>query len=204
MAINIVEAILDTTSFVFGATTRDIGGIEPDISIEEVGRDSTFVTNHPVETGAAISDHAFQMPVEVEMRVGWSDSSGGYAGYSQDIYQALQDLQTAREPFEVVTGKRVYSNMLISQLEVTTNVQSEYALMARVILREVIIVDTQNTSSVGSASNMANPASNAAPINVGTVQPIAITGDPRGFDAGAAAAGTPGVTGSTLGGAPTL
>ena len=169
---NIVEAVLNSIAELPIIAGRDIGGVIPDVTVEEIGRDSTFITNHPVERGAAITDHAFMMPVEVEMQVCWSDSSGGFEGYSTSIYGALQSLQQTREPFEVVTGKRVYSNMLISSLEVTTNATSEWALVARVVLREVIIVDTQTTSAViaPSTKNQAQPQTTAPPVNMGTQQ----------------------------------
>lgn len=172
---NIVEAVVGTIENILISSGRSIGGIMPDITIEEIGRDTTFITNHPVERGAAISDHAFMMPVEVEMRVAWSDSSGGWQGYSATIYEALQALQQAREPFEVVTGKRLYENMLISALEVTTNKESEYALVARVALREVIIVDTQTAGGAPSGmsnGNQASPQGTAGVTSRGTVQPI--------------------------------
>jgi hypothetical protein len=42
-------------------------------------------------------------------------------------------------PFDVVTGKRLYTNMLIRALEVTTDRTSENVLSAVLTLREVII-----------------------------------------------------------------
>lgn len=177
---NIVEAVLDTIGSILVSSGRSIGGIEPDITIEEVGRDTTFITNHPVERGATISDHAFMMPVEVEMRCGWSDSSGGWQGYSQAVYEGLQDLQQAREPFEVVTGKRVYDNMLISALEVTTSQETAFALMARIALREVIIVDTQTVSS-GKASTQASPQRTSGTQSTGTKQTLETGAVPPGY-----------------------
>lgn len=170
---NIVEAILDTVGSILISSGRSIGGIEPDVTIEEISRDTTFITNHPVERGAAISDHAFMMPAEVEMRCGWSDSSGGYQGYSTAIYEALRSLQQSREPFEVVTGKRAYDNMLIAALEVSTTQESEYALMVRVALREVIIVDTQTTSG-GTASTQADPSRTSGTTSSGAKQPVQV------------------------------
>ena len=171
---DIVEAVLGTIGNILISSGRSIGGIEPDVTVEEVGRDTTFITNHPVETGAAISDHAFMMPVEVEMRVGWSDSSGGYQGYSTAVYEALQALQQAREPFTAVTGKRVYQNMLIAGLEVSTNAASEYALLARVMLREVIIVSTSSVAASGAAATQADPARTSVTTTAGTKQPIPV------------------------------
>lgn len=170
--VDIVEAVLGTIGSILVSTGSSIGGVIPDIVVEEVNRDTTFITNHPVERGAAISDHAFMMPVEVEMRCGWSDSSGGYQGYSNAIYQALQKLQIARQPFTVVTQRRLYQNMLIGGLEVTTSAATAYALLVRVFLREVIIVSTQTTSTGGTAGTQADPKRTSSTTNAGTKQPV--------------------------------
>lgn len=170
---DIVEVVAKTVMGLLIERGRSIGGIVPDIVVEETGRDATFVTVHPVETGAAISDHSFQMPAEVEMRCGWSDSSGGFQGYSDAIYEALQGLQRRREPFVVVTGKRVYQNMLIIGLEVSTTQMSEYALFVRVILREILITSTQMTTigGGGSQATQAQPARTSGVTNAGERQP---------------------------------
>ncbi len=172
MMVDIVEAVIGTVSSLLLTSGRSIGGIVPDVVVEEIGRDTTFVTNHPVERGAAISDHAFMMPVEVEMRCAWSDSTAGFQGYSELIYGALQSLQAAREPFTVLTGKRLYTNMLIVGLEVTTAAATEYALFVRVLLREVIITNTQMTSVGGSSATQSDPKRSSSTSNSGTKQPI--------------------------------
>jgi hypothetical protein len=46
----------------------------PDATIEEVHTDDMEITDHPVEQGASISDHAFKRPAEVVITAGWSDS----------------------------------------------------------------------------------------------------------------------------------
>lgn len=164
-------AILDATFALIVGVGRSIGGIIPDVVVEEVHRDTLMITDHPVETGAAISDHAFMMPVEIEMRVGWSDSSSGYIGAARDAYEMLQALQQSRTPFTVITGKRVYSNMLIRGLQAQTDVHSENILQCTCNMREVIIVSTQTTSSkVGAQSAQATPAKTAATNKIGTKQ----------------------------------
>ena len=169
---DIIEVVIGTVSSLLLTSGRSIGGIVPDVVAEEVGRDTTFVTNHPVERGAAISDHAFMMPVEVEMRCAWSDSTAGFQGYSELIYGALQSLQAAREPFTVLTGKRLYTNMLVVGLEVTTAAATEYALFVRVLLREVIITNTQMASTGGGAGGQASPARTGGTTNSGTRQAV--------------------------------
>lgn len=164
-------SILDTAFALITSRTRSISGVIPDCTIREVHRDSLITTDHPVESGAIISDHAFMMPVEVEMTVGFSNSSARTEGYVDMIYQALLALQKAREPLSIFTGKRAYRNMLIRDLMVTTDAHSENVLMVSARLKEVIITSTQMTSTPQSAQ--ANPASTASTAEGGTVQATA-------------------------------
>ena len=39
---------------------RSIGGFTADVTIEERHEDSLVVTQHPVETGSSIADHAYK------------------------------------------------------------------------------------------------------------------------------------------------
>jgi soluble lytic murein transglycosylase-like protein len=50
--------------------SRKIGMIIPDVVVSEKHSDTLEITEHPVETGAAISDHAYKRPSEVVMEVG--------------------------------------------------------------------------------------------------------------------------------------
>ena len=158
-----LETLIDDTYALIYTPSRSIGGIIPDCAIEEVHSDQLVITEHPVETGAAISDHAYKRPAEVEMRIGFSDSSAGYTGWVQEAYELLLALQAEREPFLVSTGKRQYTNMLIASIAVTTDGRSEYALNCTVGLRQVIITYTDGS---GSAQN----ADMALPQVTGTVQ----------------------------------
>ncbi|MFR4119454.1 MAG: phage baseplate protein [Bilophila wadsworthia] len=44
----------------------------------------------------------------------------GLGPVQRHLYNALLALQNAREPFDIVTGKRKYGNMLLEKLTVTT------------------------------------------------------------------------------------
>jgi Dit-like tail protein len=149
---------------------RSIGGIIADATVEEVGIDELTITAHPVEQGAAITDHAYKQPARVLIRAGWSNSSLralGNPNYAQDVYTLLLGLQASREPIDVLTGKRPYPSMLIERLQQTTDETSENALMIVVECRQIILVETQ-TVTVAPAANMRNPGSNAATTNLGT------------------------------------
>jgi hypothetical protein len=161
-------ALLDDNYALIYSNTRAIGDIIPDVVVEEIGNDDLFVTLHPVEKGAAVSDHAFKMPATVEMRCGFSDSSVGTVGYVQEVYERLLALQLEREPFDVFTGKRAYTSMLIRSLTQVTDQKSANALMIVCRLQEVLIVDTEGGSAPQSAQ--ASPARTAPVQNTGSRQ----------------------------------
>lgn len=152
-------------------SARAIGTIFADVTVEENHRDEVIITQHPVEGGGVITDHAYKRPSELEIRCGFSNSSAGSVGYVQQQYQALLALQLARQPFDVYTGKRAYRNMLIRGLSVVTDPHSENILMASVALQEIVIVSTQTTS--GSPANTAtpnpDPSQQASPATTGSV-----------------------------------
>lgn len=175
---------MDILSTLFQQQSRKIGLIVPSVVISEKHNDTLEITEHPVEVGAAISDHAYRRPSEVVMQVGFAGggslldfldttSIGLSAGLSpKETYQELLDLQSSRVPFDVVTGKRIYSNMLIRALEVTTDRTSENVLSAVLTLREVIITST-TTTQVAAKEDMKLGANTSAVQNSGVKTPAA-------------------------------
>lgn len=164
------------TDALFRPSSRAIDIIIPDVVFEEIHRDELIITQHPVEKGAAITDHAFKRPAELEMRVGWSDSTAGYMGYARQVYDRLLRLQDERRPFPVYTGKRRYQNMLMRGLALTTDDKSEFAALVVVALQEVILTSTQTTGgqqsgtgAPGANSDQADPASTGSVTNSGSV-----------------------------------
>lgn len=170
---------MDILSTLFQQQSRRIGLIIPSVVVSEKHNDTLEITEHPVETGAPVSDHAYKRPSEVVMEVGFAgggslldfidtSSLGLTLGLSpKETYQQILDLQTSRIPFDVVTGKRLYSNMLIRAIEVTTDRTSENVLMAVLTLREVIITQTQQIA-VADKADMKEGANTSAVINSGT------------------------------------
>lgn len=57
-----------------GANSTGITQIIKQVTIEEVHSDEMEITEHPVEQGAAIADHAFARPAEVIITAAWSNS----------------------------------------------------------------------------------------------------------------------------------
>ncbi|MFS7219873.1 phage baseplate protein [Rahnella inusitata] len=170
---------MDVLSVLFNQRSRKIGLIIPDVVVSEKHQDALEITEHPVEIGAPVSDHAYKRPSEVTMEIGFSgggslldfaDTSalGISLGTSpKEIYQQILDLQASRVPFDVTTGKRQYSNMLIRAIDVTTDRTSENVLMCVLTLREVIISQT-GSITVADKADMQEGVSTASLQNTGT------------------------------------
>ena len=155
---------------------RSLGGLYPDVVIEETHEDSLEITEHPVEQGAAVSDHAYLKPVVVTIRGGVSDAkdSGGDRP-SLEFYEKLRDLQARREPFDIITGKRAYKNMLLESLSVTSDADTELSLIFTAQCREVIIVSAQ-AASVPPRSRHAYPGKTGGISERGSQQASEQTG----------------------------
>ncbi|WDD94653.1 hypothetical protein Bsp3421_004787 [Burkholderia sp. FERM BP-3421] len=158
--------------------TSSIASFQAYVTLEERHHDEVVITDHPVEQGASISDHAYKKPAEVTLTLAWSNSSLSsitslqFGSYSQFVYKNLLTLQASRTPFDLSTGKRRYTNMLIQSISVTTDAKTENSLIATIHCREVIIVQTQ-TTQLQPAENMASPQKTAAIANTGVKQPQA-------------------------------
>ncbi|MBC3230759.1 phage baseplate protein [Serratia fonticola] len=178
---------MDILSVLFSQQRRRIGIIVPSVVISEKHMDATEVTEHPVEIGAPVSDHAYDRPAEVTMEIGFAGGgslidgvdttsildvdTGLSLGTSPEaIYQELLDLKKKKEPFAVTTGKRQYQNMLIRAIEVLTDKTSENVLMVTLTLRELLITETQKVTTTP-AENMKYPQDTAGVSNTGLKNP---------------------------------
>lgn len=148
---------------------RSIGGLYPDVVVEESHEDSLEITEHPVEQGADISDHAFKKAEVVTIRGGVTNAKDAEGSPAQEFYDKLLELQKKREPFDIVTGKRLHKNMLLESLTVLTDSNTENCLMFTAQCREVILVKTQ-TTSVPPRKNHANPGKTGGTADKGQKQ----------------------------------
>lgn len=174
------------------------------VTVEEVHQDEAEITEHPVEQGATIADHAFVRPAEVIITAGWSNSPnnsgpvnqllGAAANSSSAVqavigaaqlvggvinllsggqdtvtaaYQSLLNSYRARALFDVYTARRIYKNMLIRSVALTTDQKTENSMLVRISFRQILMAVTQ-TVTVPDSSVMANPAQNGSVQNMGT------------------------------------
>lgn len=175
---------MEILSTLFSQRSRKIGLLVPEVIISEKHQDTLEITEHPVELGAQIADHAYKRPAELTMEVGFSGGGSlldfrdtrqvgiGLGLSPQETYQQILSLQASRQPFDVITGKRRYQNMLIRAIEVTTDKHTENVLMAILTLRELNITQTQKASmTVVEPKNMREGNTTSGVSNTGMKTP---------------------------------
>lgn len=153
---------------------RSIGGVAVQCTVREQHQDRVTKSRHPREAGAPITDHAYNEPAVVIIEAGWSNSSpdaGGDEGFVVDTYNALLALQKPPQLLTVVTGKRTYQNMVLIDLRVITDEETETALAVTATLEETPTVTTQ-VATVPDSSVQANPQKTGAVQNNGQIQAV--------------------------------
>jgi hypothetical protein len=108
------------------------------------------ITEHPVESGANVADHAFMEPREVIIEVGMTDCAvsivpgqfeGGWSR-SVEAYKVLLSLQQNRIPFSILTRLGLYENMLVKTLLVPDDYAMRFGLKATATCREILVAET--------------------------------------------------------------
>lgn len=126
----------------------NIGGFFFDAVLREDHTETVKVTEHPVQTGANISDHAYNMPARLTMEVGMSDAmdsivAGQFTGWgtkSKSAYQMLKQLKEARLPLKVLTRLNLYENMIIEEINAPDDVKTQRGLRCTVTMREIFVI----------------------------------------------------------------
>lgn len=141
---------------------RTFGPITIQVILNEQTSDILTITKQPVQQGASITDHAYKEPTQLSMQMLFEDNI--LISLSK-IYQELLDLQVSRVPMDVVTPKRVYSNMLIASISLVTDVKTENILSISMVFQEVIIVQVVTTQVP--RIRQKNPGATGATQNAG-------------------------------------
>lgn len=142
-----------------------VNGLGGYIAILEDHHDELEITDHPVEQGATVTDHAYKLPAMLSMQIGWSTSStlnsaipsllgvigqplspldvaslfsgGGSDIFIRQVYSRLVALQAQRTLLTIFTGKRVYNNMLLRTLGTRTAEDTEHCLIISATFKEI-------------------------------------------------------------------
>lgn len=111
------------------------------------------ITEHPIQSGASISDHAYMEPQSVTFEIGMSDVmkdipstaiksfSGVESSRSANAYKILRQLQKDRIAINAITRLGTYNNMLIETISAPDDNKTLYGLKATVTLKEIFVVN---------------------------------------------------------------
>lgn len=148
----------------FIRTKRSLGGIELDAVFSETHNNVVRITKNPVELGADITDHSIIEAKKLNITAEVSDTPLGVAAFGQIVdlvtglfgtstsdnitrsnaaYNALVQLQEAREPIQVQTRLKLYENMIITGISTTQDKDSSRVAAMSISLEEVIITESE-------------------------------------------------------------
>lgn len=135
--------LVKPTRGIYGPQTPD-GKVLPDIKVpqavvEERHMDQLEITDHPIELGASITDHAFKRPSEVVLHMGWSNSPS--AGSSL-INAAVGLGAAANSTIRAVAGVVNFATGIQSALNGanTSQIKDIYATLLRLQTTRAIFV----------------------------------------------------------------
>lgn len=145
-------------SIIFMKKHASIGGITVDAAVREVHESSCEITENEVEEGADVSDHVQMRPktlmIEgiitdtpvtfsvINAATGLIDTAAsifGNSSRSKDAYDQLLELQEKRQPFQAVTGLKVYDNMILKRLSVPRTARTGNAIHFTAMMQQILV-----------------------------------------------------------------
>jgi hypothetical protein len=134
-----------------------------DATIREAHNFEIAITDNPVETGVSLADHAYAKPDVLEMEVAvsdtplikddagtpayklattWTNAGEGNVRRSVNAWQFLLDKAKSFAVFDVVTGLKSYTNMMLESGNAEQTKDSAGVLRAKLKLRQVQFATT--------------------------------------------------------------
>jgi len=148
----------------FIRSKKSIGGIELDAVLTESHANSIRLTRNPIELGADITDHSIIQLKRINIVARVSDTPLGAASFAEIIdfvsglfgtstsenitrseaaYNAILSLMELREPINVQTKLKTYSDMIIVGLSTTQDKDTSRIAQMSITLEQVIITESK-------------------------------------------------------------
>lgn len=153
-------------------TPTQIDTITCDVTTSEVHQGEVEVTDHPVEEGANVTDHARTKPAMFTVEgivtntplnstqsrriveafgqqletTSPEDALRDSPGYAEEAYAKLEALRRTPKLITVITQLRTYTNMLMTSLSVPRDPRTGDALRFSATFRELVIVKNKTTT----------------------------------------------------------
>ena len=118
---------------------------------------SRVFTNHPIQSGASIVYHSYQLPDRVVLEVGFSDtmqsymvgqySGGSGSSKSVNAYQQFVTLQKQGTQLSLATHLQTYPSMGIEEIRASDTNMTVAGAKFTIVLKQIIIVSLATTAS---------------------------------------------------------
>lgn len=131
-------------SLLFGRkyAKTQVGAIALDATLSEDHQYSARVTNFPVENGLIVSDHIINDPIKLTVVGLVSDTPLNIllgSNRSVDAFNRLIQIFQKKEIITVITGVKVYQNMVLTALNVPRGVESGQSLTFNMQFQRIIL-----------------------------------------------------------------
>lgn len=144
------------------------------------------ITQHPVETGAPIADHAYLDPLVFELEIGMTDTTLGkkpsqFSGLnilytnkdnpsrSVKAYEVLVQMQASKQEYTFICRYGEF-DVVVEKITPEDDYTTKYALKARVTLRQIIKTSTETVKVSGDpqiTDKVSRGAQNSQPAGLG-------------------------------------
>lgn len=176
-----------------------IGDLVIDATHSEAINYSNEITDHPIGSGASVSDHIYAKPTILKLEGSIIDSAIDIVGTSQNIlnlfdgnlltnisnkiqglstkertaYEVLKALNTNKQPVTVVTALDSFENMAIESLTFPRDEDTNARLLFQITLKQITYVSVQNVFISGNRRPTRDLISDR--LNFGTQQTNVLT-----------------------------
>lgn len=143
-----------------------IGGIQIDVSVRETHSTAKEISDSPVEVGSDITDHVKKRPDEVTIEGVLSNRPSSLIDLAEQEttgetaekrYADLLDLVANADTFELVTGLRVYENMVFTAFSVDRDNSTGEVIRFRATMREVEFAKSETVDVVPNEQDTGKP-----------------------------------------------
>lgn len=124
------------------------------------------VTQHPIQSGANISDHSYAMPAQLVMEIGMSDVMdsyvpgqwGTYSGKaftkSALAYQQILDWKNNGAPLNITTRLDTYYNMVVASISAPDDSRTLHGLRCTVTFQQIFVAELKVIAPDSARSNV--------------------------------------------------
>lgn len=118
-----------------------VGAVFLDVTINEEHSYTSKATQFPIENGEFISDHVIKDPITLSLSGIVSDSPLSILALfnrSQDAFTRLVRIYDLKEKITVVTGLKIYENMIMTALKIPRNLETGESLNFNMEFQQII------------------------------------------------------------------